>query len=407
MNKPISAEALHPHPLASRSPALEALLQQIAQGEASRERDRILPHEAIDLIRQARLGALRIPRVAGGGGASIRELFDIVIRLAAADVNVAHILRNHFSIAERFVSEPQDQQNRKWRQDVVDGAIIGVAATELGSPTIGNSPPSTLLTSDGSGYLLSGTKYYSTGTLYADYVLVRAADQNGQAGSAIIPVAREGIELVDDWEGFGQRLTGSGTTVFQNVRVERDEVLFDSPTAGYGVPYANTFAQLYLTAAVAGILSAVERDAIALVRGRGRNFYYAPAERAADDPLIQETIGQIASNAFAAKAVILAAAEALDLAFDAWNPDRPDSTAAHDAAVLAAKAKVIVDDLTIRSAGLLFDVGGASATRRDDNLDRHWRNARTIASHNPRTHKAQAIGSYAVNRTPLPAKGFF
>ena len=52
-------------------------------------------------------------------------------------------------------------------------------------------------------------------------------------------------------------------------------------------------------------------------------------------------------------------------------------------------------------------VGGASATKRSFNLDRHWRNARTLASHNPGTYKARAIGDHVINGTPLPINGFF
>ena len=40
---------------------------------------------------------------------------------------------------------------------------------------------------------------------------------------------------------------------------------------------------------------------------------------------------------------------------------------------------------------------GASATDRGLGLDRHWRNARTIASHNPVLYKARNIGDYSVN----------
>ncbi len=123
---------------------------------------------------------------------------------------------------------------------------------------------------------------------------------------------REGIELLDDWDGSGQRLTGSGTTNFRNVRVEKNEVVFDAPDIGYGVAYQNTFAQLFLTAVNAGIIGAALRDAAALVRRRGRSFYYAPTERPVDDPILQETVGQISSNAFAAEATVLAAADALD-----------------------------------------------------------------------------------------------
>jgi alkylation response protein AidB-like acyl-CoA dehydrogenase len=393
--------------LTARPSDWQGLFDHIAEGEAERERDRVLPYEMVELVRRSRLGALRIPKPDGGGGSSVRELFAIVIKLATADANVAHILRNHFSVVERFALAPQNDQSRKWRKDVVDGAIIGLATTELESPKVGDVIPATTVTPDGNGYRLNGTKYYSTGTLYADYVLVRVADSTGALAATIIPVKREGVELVDDWDGSGQRLTGSGTTHFRKVRVEKSEVIFDAPNVGYGIAYSNTFAQLVLTAINAGILAAIERDATALVRRRARNFYYAPALRPADDPLLQQTVGQISSNAFAAESAVLAAADALDAASLAWIKNPSNTQPALDAALASAKAKVVVDELTIRSGSLLFDAGGASATKKADNLDRHWRNARTLASHNPGTHKARAIGDYEINGTPLPAKGFF
>jgi alkylation response protein AidB-like acyl-CoA dehydrogenase len=115
MNKPVTTLSLETsHPLDSRAPNLATLLSHIAEGASERERERILPYEAIDLIRQARLGALRLPTEAGGAGSSIRELFEIVIRLGEADANVAHILRNHFSVVERLVRRPKEDQHRLW-----------------------------------------------------------------------------------------------------------------------------------------------------------------------------------------------------------------------------------------------------------------------------------------------------
>jgi alkylation response protein AidB-like acyl-CoA dehydrogenase len=410
MNKTVSAPSLNTtEPLKTGSPELEALLNQIAEGASARERDRVLPFEVIDLIRRARLGALRLPVSAGGAGSTIRDLFAFVIRLGEADANVAHILRNHFSVVERLVRTPRDAQSRDWQKAVAEGAIIGLATTELESPRVGNVTPGTTFTPDDNGdYLLNGTKYYSTGTLYSDYVLVRAADPSGTTGATIVPIKREGIELVDDWDGLGQRLTATGTTHFHNVKVKCQEVVFDEPDFGYGVPYSNTFAQLFLTAVVAGIARATLRDAIALIHSRKRTFYYAPTEIPTDDPLLQQTVGQIASGAFAAEAVVLAAAEALDVATDAFDTGAANAAdVAHTAALLSAKAKIIADDFAIRGGSLLFDVGGASATKKVTNFDRHWRNARTLSSHNPTTYKARSIGQYEISGTPLPAKGFF
>jgi alkylation response protein AidB-like acyl-CoA dehydrogenase len=409
MNKPVTVPSLESsYRLDPHSPQLEALLNRIAESASERERERILPYEAVDLIRRARLGALRLPTQAGGAGSTIRELFEVVIRLGEADANVAHILRNHFSVVERLVRSPKDDQHGQWQKAVADGAIIGLAATELETPKVGDVKPNTTLTPDGDNYLLNGTKYYSTGTLYSDYVLVRAADTTGATGATLIPVKREGVELIDDWDGLGQRLTATGTTHFRNVRVNREEVVFDAPDVGYGIPYSNTFAQLFLTAINAGIARAILRDATALVRSRKRTFYYAPSEIPTDDPLLQQTVGQIAAGAFAAEAVVLAAADALDIATDAFDVGAENAVeAAHKAALLSAKAKIVADEFAIRGGSLLFDVGGASATKKVTNFDRHWRNARTLSSHNPTTFKARSIGQYEISGTPLPAKGFF
>jgi alkylation response protein AidB-like acyl-CoA dehydrogenase len=406
MNKPLSATSLAPSSHVDlRSSELDSLFARIAEGESERERERVLPFEAIDLIRRAKLGALRLPTSAGGAGSTIRELLEVIIRLGEADANVAHILRNHFSVVERLVRHPRDEQSLQWQQAVANGAIIGLATTELDTPQVGNVVPNTTFTPDGDDYLLNGTKYYSTGTLY---VLVRAADPSGKLGATIIPVKREGVELIDDWDGLGQRLTATGTTHFRNVRVRRQEIVFDAPDIGYGVPYSNTFAQLFLTAIVAGIARAALRDAAALIRSRKRTFYYAPSDAPIDDPVLQQTIGQIASGAFAAETVVLAAAEALDVATDAFDAGAADATeGAHKAALVSAKAKIVADDFAIRAGSLLFDVGGASATKKASNFDRHWRNARTLSSHNPTTYKARSIGQHVISGTPLPAKGFF
>ena len=141
------------------------------------------------------------------------------------------------------------------------------------------------------------------------------------------------------------------------MHVEDAEVTFDGAGLAYARPYYNTQAQLFLTTINAGILRAILRDAVALVRRRERSFYYAPAERPADDPILQQTVGQIASNAFAAETVVLAAADALEAASAARDRGEPGGALDAGAALAAAKAKVVVvDELVIRSGGLLFDV---------------------------------------------------
>ncbi|MEH1821835.1 MAG: acyl-CoA dehydrogenase family protein [Nostoc sp.] len=395
-------------PVTANSPELQTLFDFIALGASERDRDRILPFDVVELIRRSGLGALRIPVAEGGGGSSARELFEVVIRLGDADPNVAHIVRNHFSVTERILRSERTPRNRRWLKAVVDGAIIGLASTELEVKRSGGGQvANTKLTPDDNGYRLNGTKYYSTGSLYADLIFVRLLTPNDTVAIALLPTKREGINLVDDWDGFGQRLTGTGTTTFTNVRVEADEVLLETDTDKDNLPY-NIVPQLFLTAINAGIIRNVLRDATALIHKRPRTFYHATTEQAADDPILQQTVGQIASNAFAAEAIVLAAAAVLDgLPAAQAQGEESETAVALAASLSAAKAKLIVDELALKSATLLFEVGGASTTKKSSNFDRHWRNARTLASHNPGHFKARAIGDYEINGTPLPTRGFF
>jgi len=50
-----------------------------------------------------------------------------------------------------------------------------------------------------------------------------------------------------------------------------------------------------------------------------------------------------------------------------------------------------------RAATELFNALGASDTRVSKALDRHWRNARTVSSHNPVIYKIRNVGDWEVN----------
>ncbi len=389
------------------SPQLASLLEEIAAGAAERERERIAPHEQIDLIRAARFGALRVPPEDGGGGASLRETFRLVIALAAADSNVAHILRSHFAYVEQMLRSTDPEQRRRWLREAAGGTIVAGAATELGAHKVGAESLATTLVRDADGVRrLNGVKYYSTGSLYADALMFTALD-DGQLVAAIVPAERDGVTLEDDWDGIGQSLTGTGTTRLADVAVEPEELLDLHLHEDGSFPRCGVL-QLYITAVIAGVVRNAADDAVALVRSRdGRPFAHAPAERPADDPLLQEVVGEIVSAAYAAEATVLIAAEAQDREASSVVDGLPDQRLAEEASLAAAQAKVVVDELALRATSRLFDLGGASATKRAKNLDRHWRNARTLSTHNPLLYKAQAIGDTALNGAPLPPNWFF
>ncbi|WP_339229987.1 acyl-CoA dehydrogenase family protein [Aeribacillus sp. FSL K6-2833] len=401
-NKDESNSLTFTSPVKVDSPELEYLIAAIAEDAEKRRStgSKDHPYYAFDLIRKSRLGALRLPVELGGSGADIRDLFQILIRLAEADPDVAHSLRSHFSQVEKFLLLTDEKLREKWLQRVANGEIIGNASAEISSNNAGNLVFETTLSPDGEGFLLNGKKYFSTGTLYADWVVVTASTHEGRPASVIIPTNREGVIIEDDWDGIGQKWTGSGTTRLHNVYVNQDEITYID---GSKTPF-NSFLQLYLHGVIAGILRNVVTDAKALVHGRSRTFSFAAADTPRQDPQLQHVIGQLSSSAFTAETIVLAAADAIDAALNSAVNGVIDYSLSHEASLRAAQAKVIIDQLALQASTLLFEVGGASATRQSKHLDRHWRNIRTLASHNPTVYKARAIGDYVVNSTDLPIR---
>jgi alkylation response protein AidB-like acyl-CoA dehydrogenase len=379
------------------------LLERIAAGAAERERERRAPHAEVQLLREAGVGALRVPADEGGAGASLPALFEVVMDLSHADTNIGHLLRAHFGAVEDILLWPDGAGRRTWIERIVAGAIIGVGNNELVALHAGDLRKTTTLTPDGDGWILQGTKFYSTGTLYSDWSFVTAVTPEGTPAFAFVPTDREGVTVEDDWDGFGQRLTASGTTRFDGVRVHADEVMLPPADAGGPRWHLGPFYQHYLNAVVAGNLRSVLDDAIALVAGRTRSFTHGSADLPREDPVLLEVVGEISANVAAAEALIRETAGVIARIGEAPG----DDDVIHEAALRASQAQVAVDALGLSSADLLFEVGGASATRQGADLDRHWRNIRTIASHNPARFKNRAIGDLLVNGARLPDNTYF
>lgn len=376
---------------------LPALAAEIATGAAARDRDRELPFEAFALFRQSGLGAIRVPVERGGPGGTIADLIEVIATLAAADSNVAHALRSHFNFTESLaLSPPATGDDRQWAR-LLDGAIFGGAFTELGTAQPGTI--TTTLVRRGDSYRLNGRKYYATGTAFSDYASFGAIDESGTYVTALLPVTRAGIHILDDWDGMGQRLTASGGVDLVDVEVFDDEI---APRQLVGLVGRHTSAlrQLHLVACAAGIIRNVVSDATAYVRRQARAALHSHVERAIDDPFVQQTIGEISAASYAIDTLIAANAAALDRSATAIQVGAPDAEAVVlDGALVTARTQITVAKLALKAAETMFEVGGGSATSRQLNFDRHWRNVRTLLNHNPLLHKARVVGDFYLNGT--------
>ncbi|GFG50872.1 acyl-CoA dehydrogenase [Mycolicibacterium agri] len=382
---------------------LSEVVAALRRDDPAAERERILQYEAVGTIRQAGVLGLRVPTRYGGPGGTARDVLSAVIQIGRGSSNVAQALRSHFGFSERLLSNRATPAERdEWFPRVRDGIIVGNAITDAAGRT--PSSADTKVLPDTAGVLrLNGYKFYSTGTLFADVIAVSALDADGRDVQAIIPVDRPGVELFDDWDGFGQRTTASGGTRFTNVEVRPNEVITVSDGTTLG--HATAFLQLYLAAVTVGIAYGVLDDAVEYVRTKARPASHSVADTADADPFVLQAVGEISAAAASGEAIVLTAADAIDRLVD--EELQHDQQAVAEVAVTVARAQLVAERLAITAAERLFDTGGASATARALNFDRHWRNARTIAGHNPLAYKAYAAGNYAVNGTHPPANGYF
>lgn len=384
---------------------IRAVLDAARRTSADRDAARELPYETIADLARLGLTSITVPKEYGGQGASIPELFDTLIELAAADANLAQALRAHFWLVEWLRSAPRTEHGAQLLRDIAAGTVLGNATHERSGAEVGRL--STKLTRTADGYRLNGTKFYTTGSLFASYIAVLAEHPDEGRVTVLVERAADGIEVRDDWDGFGQKGTASGTAIFSDVAVDESALT----TFPADAAHVTAFVELVLLATLAGIAQAVERDAVEFVQTRTRNYAHSTADLPRHDPIVQEVIGELAAASRAARALVRDAARELAAASDAvaaaaGSPDDADARAAAEAAVDAAEraaveAQITLVPLVLDACSRLFEVGGASATSTTRSLDRHWRNARTVASHNPTRLQARAIGDHLLNAAGL------
>lgn len=364
---------------------------QIATGASDRDAKRTLPFEQVGWLNRVRFGALRIPEDQGGHGASLSDLFRLLIELAEADSHVAHLWRAHFAFVESVLQLNDASVRSRWTERISGGQIVGNAYTERGGNSLGTL--NTKLEEDGDSLRVTGEKYYCTGTIYADWVAV-AASHPTRVGRqiALVSTQHSGVKIFDDWDGFGQQLTGTGSTTFDRVPVDtllpEEQQINDPESAIF---------QLVLLAVQAGIARAVLNDVRSSVQARTRTFSTGTGVPVRNEPQVLQLVGEISATAFAVDSIVLAAAGEIEIAV----ADESLSTAERFAVceLAANRAQGIVQPLVLSAATKLFDGLGASATSSGCNLDRHWRNARTVATHNPAIYKSRIVGDYEVNGT--------
>lgn len=429
----------------SLSAAFADAFDEAAQGELAREAGRHLPFAAQRGLQEAGLGTVSVPADFGGHGAGHETVLRLLADLAARDVNTAHLWRSHLV----FVAAVDDQParlRRAWLPHAAAGEWAGSALAERsGSGAAPGRAAARASRDEGGTWVVTGHKYYATGSAFAQWTIVTVGVEGAdlvsrrnskRAGGvvrepdraiAVVRVRQPRVHVKDDWDGFGQRLTATGSVVLDGAAAE---ALLEVPRAHGPVPVLE---EATLLALQVGIARAALEEGVALLRARTRTFNTGTASRPQEDPQLLEIVGRMAGQVSAAEELVRAVGRAMDVAAAADAADgasddgagttegttagttagepgggeaaalgdaagEPKAEALWDAAMDAAyRAQAVVPDFVLEVCTRIFDTLGASATSAALQLDRHWRNARTLATHDPAAFKVRMVGDRLVN----------
>lgn len=356
--------------------------------------ERVIPQDIVEEFSQRGLWAITVPKSHGGADVSLETLAEVIAIVGEADGSLAQIPQNHFCLVEDIRLSGTAEQQDFFFELVLAGRRFANAFSELGGKNVGDLQ--TKLVHDGDEVVVNGRKFYSTGSIYADWIPVLAVDEHGHELLVFAEKDAPGLTVVDDWSSFGQRATASGSVVLEDLRLPASRVFpmhqeYDTPTI------AGPLAQITTAAIDLGIARGAFREALEVTRA-ARPWIDAGVDSATKDPLSLNIIGRLDIDLRAAEALTREAARAIDAAKPA-----PDAENVAAASIAVARAKVLTTEVSLEASSRLLELGGARSTLGEKGLDRFWRNARVHTLHDPVRWKNYAIGDYVLNGT-LPAR---
>jgi SfnB family sulfur acquisition oxidoreductase len=384
----------------------QRLATEFGAQAAARDADRDLPHAQVQALKNSGLLALSVPAEYGGIDAPAAVVAEVFRLLGHADPSLAQIPHSHFTFLEALRLKGTDSQKAFFYDHVLTGALFANAQSERGPQPI-DVDTTTVIESSSGDHVLSGRKFYSTGALFADWVIVRAsqADSSGDAPTsftpkvlAFVPRDAQGLHIIDDWDGMGQRTTASGTVILADVRVPAEHMVSFSPIFSEPTVYG-AHAQLLHAAIDVGIATGALAEGVRQA-AKARPHFEAGVPSAAEDPTLIQVAGDLTVTVRAAQALLAEAASQVDAA----RADLTDDTAAA-ASVAVAVAKVAAARASLEASTMLFEFGGTRTASATENLSRYWRDARTHTLHDATRWKLHHIGRYALSGSRPPRHG--
>jgi len=337
------------------------------------------PYEAIKALKEAGLTALAVPIAYGGAGAGYKGdvllLPLVLMEIASWCSSASQVLALHNSSVQYIHALGNEEQKAYFFKEITDGHLFGSFGSENHPqpPRIRNY----LSPVDG-GYKLSGTKKFATGSPAAKWAFwhsIYAAEAQLEDAKVMMPVVElsaPGVTVHGDWDGIGQRGTGSGTVEAQDVFIPDLHVIgkpggFTELQSFFGAQF-----NVHFAAQFTGIAFGAYREALRFVKEK----QVSHDDRQGPDPVLALRLGELSAKLMAARQLVIHAARVL-------QASQTDPLLVTAAGIAASEAKIITTETALQVTSEIFQVMGARSATRANGFDRYYRNARTLTLHDP------------------------
>lgn len=361
-----------------------------------RDQTRTLPFAEIEQFSQKGLGGLRIPKQYGGAYVSNKTLARVFRILNKADSSIGQIPQNQISLLYLIDLMGTEAQKQFIFQEILAGKRLANGGPER--HTKDSKTLNTILSIENGHYYLQGEKFYSTGSSFAHWLAIKAIHPEGHVVLVLVDREAQGVEVIDDWDGFGQRTTSSGSVRLNHVEID-PFLIFDERLLTAAPTYRGAYSQLLQVAIDVGIAEAAFEDTLSTVK-KARPIVDAQVEKASFEHYALQEVGKLQIQLEAAILLLDDAAEYLD---ELDQLDGVTDEQAARASILVAEAKIYANDAALNISEKLLELGGSRSSLSQFNLDQHWRNARVHTLHDPVRWKLHALGDYYLNHK-LPAR---
>jgi alkylation response protein AidB-like acyl-CoA dehydrogenase len=285
------------------------LAPDFAERAAAHDAEASFPYENIAELVASGYTAMTVPEKYGGAAASLAELCEAQMVLAAACGSTAFSVNMHVHGLAMIAN--LGGPGAEWAcQAVLDGAVIAGGFSE---PGVGGNwwHPTTRAQETQGGYILNGRKGFFTGFPGATHLFLSAAtlDDRGlpEPMAFLLPKPETGIRVTHEWDAAGMRATGSHSLAIEDFFVAEKWAVGERGALPLlfmtGVHWAwCSFASVFV-----GIARGALERVVSIQRKRVISVIGAPTARL---PGVQFKVAEMAAKLAAAEAHLAAAISA-------------------------------------------------------------------------------------------------